>query len=399
MSTELGAPNKMLRGRVLHVVGGLDHGGVEKWLLQAARGLHDHGYRSDVLVSSRTTGAYERDIVALGSSVIRAAPPTSVIPFLLDFRRVLREHGPYNAVHSHVWLASGIVLLAAFVFGVPVRIAHSRTARDPFRGGIVRRGYAALMRCLMARCATHLAGISDEAGAMLFGRRRWTKHGMLIPTAIDCSEFELTVDRHTVRNDLGLPLESCVIGHVGNLREPKNHRLLLRVFREILTEIPDAALLLVGDGPLREELHALAGKLAIADRVYFVGPRSDVARLMLGAMDVFVFPSIWEGMGRAVVEAQAAGLPCVISDRIPNAAVVVDDLVERVPLSAPPHAWATRIVETYRRERMSRTTALRAVQASDMSMSSLIPTLVMLYDGTDCPSGSSLQPAHDSEYR
>jgi len=152
------------------------------------------------------------------------------------------------------------------------------------------------------------------------------------------------VDGAAVRGELGIAPDAFVIGHVGRFFEPKNHSFLLEVTAEAAKREPRTVLLSVGDGPLRSQIEQKAISLGIRERVIFTGARADVFRLMQGAMDLFVFPSLFEGLGLALIEAQAAGLPCVISDVIPQDADVVPPLVRRMPLSAMPAAWVNAIL-------------------------------------------------------
>jgi glycosyltransferase involved in cell wall biosynthesis len=343
----------------------------------------------DFLVHETEPGAYDEEAKQLGSKII-PCPAPSPLAFAKNFRRVLREHGPYDVVHSHVHAYSGWVLRAAAKEGVPVRVAHSHTDRTNVASEqtLKRRMYRAVMGHLLRRYATAGLGISEAATASFFGddwRRdpRWriVYYGMNFSRIRAAGESE----RSIVRDELGLPRDAMVIGHVGNLLPVKNHRLLLDMTAELSRRRPPGAaplrLLLIGEGPSRSELQAQATKLGIRELVHFAGARPDVPR-MLAAMDVFVFPSLWEGLGLAVVEAQAAGLPLVVSDRVPAEATVVPELVRRLSPDAPAASWADACAAAYEsRGAVTKAEALGRVEAGAFNMDTCLREMAALYTG------------------
>lgn len=322
--------------RILHVLGALNRGGIETWLLNVLRQLERTRFRFDFLVHSVLPGAYDEEVRALGGAILRCPLPASPWTYGRRFRRLLTEHGPYHAVHSHVHHYSGFVLRLARQVGVPLRIAHSHTTENETARGLLRRGYLALMRHWLARHATVCLSASRQAHTSLFGslNGKAPPHRLLY-CGIDLAPFLAAVDRAAVRAELGLPSDSFVLGHVGRFVACKNHALLLAV----TAALPQAYLLLIGEGALQAELEAETERRGIRSRVVFAGPRNDVPRLLKGAVDLFLFPSHYEGLGLAAIEAQAAGLPCLLSDAIPEEAAVVPSLVRRVAPAQPLEVW------------------------------------------------------------
>ena len=332
--------------RVLHVVGGLDRGGVETWLLHVLRHMDRQAFHMDFLVHQAGPGAYDDEVRRLGSRIYPCPQPHRPRQYARRFKAILREHGPFDIVHSHVHHYSGYVLRLAHEAGVPMQIAHSHNDTSPLdvEAGLLRRGYLALMRRWIHRYATHGLAASRKAAVSLFGPR-WTAdpRWQVLYYGVDLTPFQNAVDRASVRGVGDLP-RALVIGHVGRFDRQKNHAFLVDIFAEVVRRNADSILLLVGEGDLRPAIEEQLSREGLASRVRFTGSRPDVPRLMLGAMDAFVFPSWFEGLGLVLVEAQAAGLPCVISDAIPEEAILVEPLVRRVSLAQTSSAWAEEVL-------------------------------------------------------
>jgi glycosyltransferase involved in cell wall biosynthesis len=337
--------------RILQVVGNLNRGGTETWLMNVLRQIDRARYRMDFLVHTASPGAYEEETRRLGAGIVTCLRPSRPDVYARDFRRLLGAHGPYDVVHSHVHHYSGFIVRLARQAGIGVRIAHSHsdTSRIQAEANPARRLYYTLTRHWIHRHATQCLAASPAAAAALFGgdweeRRRCA----LLYCGIDLAPFRAATDPTAVRAELGVPRDAFLVGHVGRFVPVKNHAFLLEVVAALARtagadagadDDDDVHAVLVGDGPLRPALAEQAIRLGIAGRVHFAGNRSDVPRV-LSALDAFVFPSRYEGLPLALVEAQAAGVPCVISDAIPPEADAIPRLIRRLPLSAPAAAWA-----------------------------------------------------------
>ena len=320
--------------RILHIVTYMGRGGLETMLMNYYRAIDRTKVQFDFLTHRDFRADYDDEIEALGGKIYRLP---NLNPFgrsyLGALDRFFREHPEYRIVHSHLDCMSAIPLKAAKKLGVPVRIAHSHSSRQD-------RDLKYPLKLLFKRGifgqATQLFACGKEAGKWMFG----TDDFRVLNNAIDAERYRFDPEvRQEVRRELGIPADAPVVGHVGRFMAPKNHGFLLRIF----AELPDhARLLLVGDGELRAENEHLAEELGIRDRVIFAGLRSDVDR-MLQAMDVFVFPSLYEGLPLSIIEAQAAGLPCLISDKVPIECKKTE-LVTQIPLDASPAEWAEAVL-------------------------------------------------------
>lgn len=334
--------------RVLHVVHSLDRGGTETWLRNVARHVDPARVRMDFLVHSDVPGAYDEDVRRAGARILVCPGFERPWQYVSRLRALLLREGPYDVVHAHVYLFSGFALLAARLAGVPRRLVHAHTAKvEPPRP--LRRAYRAAMRALVGRCATEGYAVSAEAGRSFFGPSfgrdpRW----QLMYCGIDLAPFRERVDRQAVRAELGLPPDALVLAHVGSLSAVKNQRFLLEVLAEARPREPRVRLLLVGDGPLRSELERHARELGVREHVVFTGARADVARL-LGAADLFVFPSTYEGLPLALVEAQASGLRALVSSAVTPEVAVAPGMVTTLSLEEPASRWAEEALALLRR--------------------------------------------------
>lgn len=368
--------------RILHVVGAMNRGGVETWLMHVLRRIDRVRFPMDFLVHTCQPAAYDNEIQALGSRIIPCPNPHQPLIYAYRLKRVLQEYGPYDVLHSHVHHYSGWVLRAAHDTGVPMRIAHSHSDTSPLsdQARILRRVYLNLMRRWILRYATQGLACSKSAASALFGPR-WEKdeRWRVVYCGIDVTPFKKAVDRASVRAQLGITPDAVVLGHVGGLREPKNQDFLIDVAVEALRRESRVRLLLIGEGPLRQRLERKAATFDILDKVIFAGLREDVPRLMKGAMDVFIMPSLFEGLPLAAIEAQAAGLPIIFSDSITPEVEIVQPLVQRLPLSRGPREWAELALRLTKGTVEASSRSLSLIETSAFNINNGIAALMKLY--------------------
>lgn len=322
--------------RILQVVTHMERGGLESMLINYYRHIDREKVQFDFLTHRQERAAYDDEIEALGGRIYRLP---RLVPwsksYLSELNRFFDEHPEYKIIHVHQDCLSSVILKAAAKHDVPVRIAHSHSANQDKN---IKYPIKLWYKRKIPRHATHLFACGKEAGDWMFSGAPY----QIVNNAIDAAAYTYDADkRGELRRQLVLANE-LVIGHVGNFTQPKNHLFLLEIFTALLKKEPNAVLLLVGGGDEMSQIREKAQKLGIAEHVRFLGVRSDVTDLMQ-AMDVFVFPSLYEGLGIALIEAQAAGLPCVVSDTIPHEAYLTD-LVDSESLSAPAEKWAEKIL-------------------------------------------------------
>jgi glycosyltransferase involved in cell wall biosynthesis len=327
--------------RVLHVIGSLECGGVETWVVQLISNLEHERIQVDVMVNRRG-GMYEKWAKSSGIKVLCCGQPQSSEQYTANLTELLVKNGPYQVVHSHVQLLSGVVLRLAQQAGVPGRIAHARSTHDGQRGEKPSPTYQARMRYLIKRYATHLMAVSVQAAEGTFWKGVMKNGCCQLITGVDFAPFLENIDRGMVRAELEIPPGIPVVGHVGNFRPPKNYQFILEVAQEMLSQHSNMLFLLVGDGPLKSSVEEAARRLGLGKQIRFLGERTDVPRL-LHAMDVFIFPSLFEGFGRVLLEAQAAGLPCVAADHIPAEVAAKPTSVRFMSLESGSKRWGQGI--------------------------------------------------------
>jgi glycosyltransferase involved in cell wall biosynthesis len=333
--------------RVLHIVGAMNQGGVESWLMALLRHADRREIAMDFLVHTAKAAAYDSEIAALGGAII-ACPSVRRPAYIREFDAALGRNQPYDVLHSHVHWFSGLTTTLARRRGVRLRIAHSHSNSSARESGAgpVRAAYRTLMRRGMFSSATHLLAASRPAASALFGSD-WgeSSRARVIYCGVDFKPFSAAdagADRESVRQELGIGSGEIVVGHVGNFHTPKNHAFLAAIAACATRREPGVRVLCAGGGPLREQVQSQFEQAGV--RTIFTGPRTDIPRL-LRAMDVFVFPSLYEGLPLAVVEAQAAGLPCVVSTEVTREVEAVPGLIRWLPLWADAGIWADTVLE------------------------------------------------------
>jgi glycosyltransferase involved in cell wall biosynthesis len=369
--------------RILHVVGGMSRGGIETGLMHVLRHIDRDRFQMDFLVHTTKPCAYDEEIRSFGSLII-PCPLDRRRPWVYaaNFKQILREYGPYDIVHSHVHHFSGYVLRLAKQAGVPFRIAHSHNdTSSEAKAGWYRRWYRTLTEWWIARHATGSLGCSRKAAADLFGSQ-WESDPRcrILFYGIDVKPFHEFVDSLAIRAEFGIPADAFVIGHVGRFVEQKNHPFLIEIAAEVAKREPKMRLLLVGEGVLQPEIERQVEQMGLSDRVIFAGSRPDIPRLMRGAMDVFLLPSLFEGLPVVGIEAQAAGLPFILSDTITREVEIIKPLVKWLSLSQPASTWA-EILLNHRdaAAAIAQSDALARVEISPFNIETSVKQLEKIY--------------------
>ena len=321
--------------RVLQIVTTMNRGGLETMLMNYYRHIDRSKVQFDFLVHRPEEGDYEKEIRSLGGRIYRV--PT-LNPFSPGYYKSLilffDEHNEYNIVHCHLDCMSASPLSVAKKHGVAHRFAH---AHNKSQDKDLKYPIKLLCKRLIPFFANDLFACGKEAGEWMFNGRVFT----VINNAIDASRFILTESmRHIKREELNLN-ESFTVCHVGRFNPQKNHSFIIDVFNQLLKIEPQAKLLLVGNGDGLSAIKDKVYSFNIEKSVQFLGVRSDIPEILMAA-DAYLFPSVYEGVSLATIEAQASGLPCFFSDRIPAECKVTDNVIF-IPLEKSPSYWAEQI--------------------------------------------------------
>lgn len=321
--------------RVLHILTGLASGGAESFIMNMYRHIDRSKVQFDFLLRS-SDNVYSEELEAMGSKVyVTASFPSHFIKNAIETSRFFKEHS-YDIIHVHAnALLYTYALSCAKRNGVKCRIIHSHnTAMAHMKLLPIHNAN----RKRITSLATDYFACSDDAGRWMF-----PEDFMVIPNAIDLNAFSFdNQKRENIRRDLGIGKDDFVIGHIGRYTPQKNHTFLLDIFAEVIKRKPNSRLLLLGDGELRRDMEEKATNMQLQDQVIFLGARKNVSEI-INAFDIFVFPSTYEGLAVAMLEAQANGLHIVCSDMISNQTVLTS-YVKKLSLSDGAPVWADHIV-------------------------------------------------------
>ena len=329
----------------------MDRGGAETMMMNYLRNMDRSKVQLDFMVNREYKADYEDEIKELGGKIYRMCPmyPQNFGKYKRQIREFLKEHPEYQIIHSNLEERSYFALKEAKKLNIPVRISHSHNAPKGFDLKSIVRYY---FRARLKPQVTHMFTCGLEAGDWLYGKENRDKF-IMQNNAIDAKAYEYNEEiEKKMRKEFDLE-GKFVIGHVGRFFPQKNHSFLIDIFNEVHKKDKDAILMLVGGGELKEEIENKVKSLGLENYVRFTGVRSDVNNIMQ-CFNVFILPSLFEGLPVTMVEAQAAGLKCIISDKVPKQCDITGN-VQVIPLEKSPEKWAEEILkykDNYKKESM-----------------------------------------------
>jgi len=321
--------------KILHVLTTLDKGGVATMLQSYYQRMNKDCIHFDFLtISSGKEHLYHKAFEDLGCNI--QYMPKNYFMRMIFLCKYFFSH-KYDAIHTHIEYASVLYILFAKLAGIKTRIAHSHMAFVEYKSFFQR-----LCIKLLRKSATDFWACSHDAAVCLYGKDISAK-SYILTNAIDTDRFTFNpLIRNQIRERYNLG-ESLVVGFVGRLRKQKNPLFLIDIFYEIVKRCPDSKLMLLGDGPLINEVKAKASNYGINNKIIFVGNVLN-ANEYYQAFDIYLMPSLWEGLGIVYIEAQAAGLMTYSSTMVPKD-VEISSLMRRIDLSVPASEWAEIIVK------------------------------------------------------
>lgn len=323
--------------RILHVLQRMEAGGTQALLMNLYRNIDRNKVQFDFFVEYDYKEFYDDEIESLGGHVYysNVRRDFNVLKFQKELKEVIQKND-YKIVHVHTYSIGYFALKVAKKCGVPIRIAHSHnneTVRDS------KYFLKLIMQKLYTIYATDLFACSQSAGKYLFGEKKFN----VLNNSIDSEKFIFNEKfRKEIRKELKLE-DSFVIGHIGRLHAQKNHKFLIDIFDKVQQKKENAKLILVGSGPLEEKIKNHVAKLNLEDKVLLLGVRKDINKILM-AIDVFVLPSLFEGLGIVAIEAQAAGTPVVATDVLPKE-TEISNLIKKLSLNDEDKLWIDTIIK------------------------------------------------------
>ena len=333
--------NKPIRILLLFTV--MDRGGAETMVMNYYRHIDRQQIQFDFMVHRERRGAYDDEIESMGGRIYRMPPiyPQNFVRYKRMLKEFFDEHDEYQIIHSHMSELGYFAFEEAKRHGVPVRICHAHNAPDFKHENLIQ--YIKLIpRYYFIRRIRHLTTdffvCSNIAGVWLYGKERQNEF-VFMRNAIETEKFLYNVDEaNAIRQELGI-LNQRLICHVGRFNRQKNHSFLIDIFKEIHEIDADSILLLIGDGDLRKEIEDKVNRFNLQDNVRFLGVRDDVPQL-LKASNVLLFPSYYEGLSVVLVDAQATGIRCVVTNSLAKETVICENQMILVPLQKSAKEWA-----------------------------------------------------------
>lgn len=369
----------MCKGRVLHVVGGMDIGGTETMLMNLYRKVNTN-IQFDFISYYENEGYYDEEIRRLGGNVIRLSSPKKIgyLKAIKELKKAIKENGPYDVVHSHTLFYCGISNIAAKLCGVKVRISHAHTTLDN-SNSLIKKIYIFLMRIIIRMFSTDFLCCSNSAGKYLFGNHIVNnKKYRVIPNYIDYEAFLNCKDDNTIKKELGLEKNERLIVHIGRFIDAKNHKFLVQIINNMHKKDENLKAIFVGDGILKPSIKNLVNSLNLENTIKFLGVRTDIKEI-LNNSDLLLFPSIYEGLGLVILEAQAAGLPCIVSEAIQPEADLQIGLLKYVNLDEGIDKWCSEALNNINNKRKDKLEIEKAFKDKGYEINDIVSSLLEIY--------------------
>lgn len=318
--------------KVLQVIGKLRIGGAETVAMNLYRYINRNKFEFHYLVYGNDIGDYEAEVVELGGKVIHMNYSSRHIKkYKNDLLKIMMEEGPYDIIHTHMMFHNGIVLQIAKNAGIQIKVSHSHSTNDGGIKNVIRYIYLKYMRKLICDNADLLIGCGKDAGNFLYGKKVYAEKGILIRNGINIEKYQFNEQiRDEMRKKYGVS-DKIVYGCIGHFEPVKNHSFLICVFEKLCKINENARLLLLGDGKLRSEFENACKKKHLEHNVFFTGNVNNVHE-WLQMMDFLLMPSLYEGIPVTLIEAQASGIKCFVSDKVPRE-VNVTGRITYIPLN------------------------------------------------------------------
>lgn len=329
--------------RIAQIMGKMVSGGVESVVMNYYKNIDHSKIQFDFFIDDDSTHVPEEEIKKMGGKIYYLPPYQHVFRYMRCLKEIFVEN-KYKIVHSHLNSLSVFPLRSAKKASVPIRIAHSHSTSTKDKREWIKNLIKNTLKLFSRVYATHYFACTKYAGEWLFGKKNIKNNKVtIINNAINTKIFEPNNEfREEIRKKLSIE-DKFVIGHVGRFMHQKNHSFLIDVFNAVYEKEKSSVLLLIGDGPLKEDIIQKVNNLKLNNNVIFVESTPEVFKYYQ-AMDCFLFPSLYEGLGMVLIEAQMAKVPCITSSVVPKDSSI-SNKIQFIDLSNSPELWSDIILK------------------------------------------------------
>ena len=364
--------------RVLHIFNFFDQGGIENFVMNVYRNIDRSKIQFDFAFIENKKGYFDDEAKQLGANIYFFDSDEKTIKnYSRNLERIIKTYGPFNAVHSHCYFFSGIFLKVAKKCGVPIRISHSHDTKKGRKETILRKIYENMMRKEIKKNATIKLACSDMAGKYLFGEK---EEFTTLYNGINLNVFRYIDEyRREIREKLQISLDSLVLLNVGRFADQKNHHYILDIFEKVKESNDNAKLVLIGTGPLEEEIRARVKEDKIEEDVIFLSNIKDTYKYYCAA-DFFILPSKYEGMSIVSVESQAIGVSTLVSNEVPKE-ITVTDLIEYFDIKDENLKEWVNAIETNKNKQISREDYYKKIIDTPFDINETVKKLSLIYSG------------------
>lgn len=367
------------KNKILHIIGGMDIGGTETMIMNLYRQVNKH-IQFDFISYYTKDAYYDNEIRELGGNIIKTDAPAKIgqLRSIINLYKIIKK-GKYEVVHAHTLFNCGTAMLAAKLSGVKIRVSHSHTNLNT-SNSFIKNAYFSVMRMLIRIFSTDFMACSNIAGKHLFGQNIINNHTYkVLPNYIDYNRFLQCQDNNSIRKELGIDDDDILVGHIGRFVDVKNHTFLIDIINSMVKKNSKVKAVLVGDGILRKEIEDKVKSLKLDKHIYFIGFRDDID-VILNNCDLFIFPSIYEGLGLVMLEAQACGLPCIVSEAIQPEADLEIGLLNRLNLSDSCDVWGQKALDLIGNKEKHKEKIKNAFNNKGYELDQIVSSLLKVYE-------------------
>lgn len=360
--------------RILHIIPSTALGGTSSFIMNVYRNINRNKIQFDFIAFNR--GELHDEIINMGGRIFYfdLIKKQGLISYIKKLKKIIINEGPFYAVHAHQSYKSGFSLIAAKSVGIEKRIAHTHAISPENKW---HKLFLPFFKQITVKYSTKLLACSQIAGESIYGKNDF----LVVPNNIDMERFLNTskIDGLEIRTKLNISKDTLLIGHVGRFSEVKNHRFIIKIAEELKNEINDFKILLVGDGPLKNEINEEIISKKLNHHFIILSPQKEINKIMK-SFDIFLFPSLFESFSIVLLEAQASGIVSVVSNTIPKYVDLNLDTIKYKDLNELPSQWACAITKFREQPNIKKEDIKNKIVEKGFNNESIINKLLEIYN-------------------